>query len=74
MFDGLRRALPLLDPASRTQWAVSHEADHLEDLYGRDAIEWVRQKIARAPKGSRAKLYRVHDELRRRHSRYVRHH
>jgi hypothetical protein len=74
MFGGLRRVLPLLDPVSRAQWVVSHEADHLEDRYGREAIVWVLDQIARAPKGSRARLYRLHDELRRRHHPYVRHH
>lgn len=74
MLDGLKRVLPLLDPQSRARWALAHEADHLEDLHGPRAIDWVLQQIARAPKGSRARLYRLHDELARRRFTVVRHH
>ena len=74
MLDGLKRVLPLLDPHSRARWALAHEADHLEDLYGAHAIDWVLHRIERAPKGSRARLYRLHDELARRRFTFVRHH
>jgi len=74
MFDRLRRALALLDPASRARLTLSSQADHLEQRYGRDAIVWVLRKIERSPKASRARLYRLHDELARRHYTYVRHH
>ncbi len=66
MLAGLRKVLPVIDPAARAQTAVSAEADELEDFYGVEAIAWVRAKILKAPKGARARLYRVHDELARR--------
>jgi len=74
MLDGLKRVLPLLDPQSRARWALANEADHLEDLYGPGAIAWVLHRIERAPKSSRSRLYRLHDELARRRFTVVRHH
>jgi len=74
MLDSLKRVLPLLDPQSRARWTLANQADHLEDLYGPKAIDWVRRKIEQAPKGARAKLYRLHDELARRRFTLVRHH
>ncbi len=74
MLEGLKRLLPLFDAHAKARWAVSVQADHLEDLYGARAIDWVRDRIARARKGSRARLYRLHDELARRRLAVVRRH
>ncbi len=74
MFNGLRRSR-LLDPVARNQWAVSNEADHLEHIYGAQAIEWVLQQISAAPRTARGRLYKVHDELARRRTIHpTRHH
>lgn len=74
MLNALKRTLPLLSPAVREQWSLSTEADELESLYGDRAVEWCQHHIAKAPRSSRAWLYRLHDELCRRRSTYVRHH
>lgn len=66
MSNAFRIPLPKLDLAARTRWMLSNEADHVEELYGKDAIAWVRMRIADAPRGQRQKLYRLHDELARR--------
>ncbi len=66
MLNGFRRALPIIDLATRGRWTLSMEADHAEELHGVHAAEWVRQRIEAAPKGARAHLYKLHDELRRR--------
>jgi hypothetical protein len=65
MLNTIRRTL-ILAPASRAKWAVATEADHLEQVYGAQALAWVRQEISAAPRAARARLYRIHDELSRR--------
>ena len=48
--------------------ALSEEADDLEARFGRSgAVRHVREKIARADRGARQHLYRLHDEIVRRH-------
>ena len=47
---------------------VCAEADELEVQFGAaGAIEFVREQIARADRDARQRLYRVHDEIARRH-------
>jgi hypothetical protein len=74
MLEELKRVLPLLDPHAKAKLALADEADRIEHRYGAEAIDWVRQRIARAPKPARARLYRLHDELARRRLHVVRHH
>jgi hypothetical protein len=66
MLELFKRAVPLLDTASRDRWAIALEADELEDVYQHRAVEWVRARIAVAHKHERARLYKLHDELVRR--------
>ena len=48
--------------------AIAEEADHLEARFGPvGAVRHVREQIARADRGARQHLYRVHDEIVRRH-------
>lgn len=48
--------------------ALSEEADDLEARYGAaGAVRHVREKIANAGRGTRQHLYRLHDEIVRRH-------
>ena len=47
---------------------IAHEADRLEATHGDRAIEWVRQRILTARKAERRRLYRLHDEIARRHA------
>ena len=48
--------------------AISLEADELEARYGAvGAVRRVRAQIAHARRGSRQHLYRLHDEIVRRH-------
>lgn len=48
--------------------ALSEEADDLEARFGpAGAVRHVRAQIARANRGSRQHLYRLHDEIVRRH-------
>jgi len=68
MLGALRKTLSDLDPRFREEFAISAEADSLEMTYGQDAVEWVRMQIASARRDTRAHLYRVHDELARRHA------
>jgi hypothetical protein len=48
--------------------ALSQEADALEAEYGpAGAVRHVREQIASASRGARQHLYRLHDEIVRRH-------
>lgn len=48
--------------------ALSDEADDLEARFGPvGAVRHVREQIARADRGARQHLYRLHDEIVRRH-------
>lgn len=48
---------------------LSEEADELEARFGPSgAVRHVRDEIARAGRGARQRLYRLHDEIVRRHS------
>lgn len=48
--------------------ALSEEADNLEARFGPSgAVRHVRDQIARADRGARQHLYRLHDEIVRRH-------
>jgi hypothetical protein len=52
----------------RTGAAISAEADVLETRYGAaGAVRRVREQIAQADRDTRQHLYRVHDEIVRRH-------
>jgi hypothetical protein len=52
----------------RAGLALSEEADDLEARLGAaGAVSHVREKIARADRGARQRLYRLHDEIVRRH-------
>ena len=47
---------------------VCAEADELEAQFGAaGAVEFVREQIARADRDARQRLYRIHDEIARRH-------
>lgn len=48
--------------------ALADEADDLEARLGpAEAVRHVRDKIVHAPRGTRQRLYRLHDEIVRRH-------
>lgn len=48
--------------------ALSEEADDLEARFGpAGAVRFVRDKIARSDRSARQRLYRLHDEIVRRH-------
>lgn len=52
----------------RTGAAISAEADALEARFGAaGAVRHVREQIAHADRDARQHLYRVHDEIVRRH-------
>jgi hypothetical protein len=52
----------------RAGLALSEEADDLEARFGAaGAVSHVREKIAAADRGARQRLYRLHDEIVRRH-------
>ena len=49
-------------------FALSEEADELEARFGpASAVQHVREQIAGASRGARQHLYRLHDEIVRRH-------
>jgi len=48
--------------------ALSDEADALEARFGpAGAVRYVRDRIASSDRGARQRLYRLHDEIVRRH-------
>jgi len=52
----------------RAGLALSEEADDLEARLGTaGAVSHVREEISRADRGARQRLYRLHDEIMRRH-------
>jgi hypothetical protein len=52
----------------RAGLALSEEADDLEARFGPSgAVSHVREKIIRADRAARQRLYRLHDEIVRRH-------
>ena len=56
------------------EMALSDEADELEARFGpAGAVRHVRDEIARAGRGTRQHLYRLHDEIARRHPALVAH-
>lgn len=58
--------ISILSPLRRSL-GVSFEADELELALGRQtAVEVVGERILRAERGERRRLYRLHDELTRR--------
>jgi hypothetical protein len=59
---------PFRRPGPPDDGALRHEADELERHHGRtEAVNVVRRWIAEAPRDERRRLYRLHDEIARRH-------
>jgi hypothetical protein len=64
LFDGLSKAVQALQLAPDLK--IVHDADALEAAFGDESLDRVRDRILRADRARRRKLYRLHDELARR--------
>lgn len=58
-----------LTPTPETK--LADEADAMEAAHGEEALELIRARIAKADRGTRRQLYRLHDELARRRRDYA---